>query len=924
MNAALLRKLVDAAQSKSVTLRLSASENCVFDRKEKRVVSGNKHTSEGFSGLWTSKVVHKIDEWFYKFDYAVELSVFVGPYDAATKTVLQSRTTGKYEIVRETDQIPRPKNVVRDPVDVNITWLLQQVRGGELTFAIDRAREACRTPRRNPEIDAALEFSRRLYEFSGKVEQYFRGEIMPIYVMGDSDMGSANSRSIFVPVVPLFDGRVDRNATKKQLAGGFTKGLGNVKAMVSFGSASALALGAGGPEQPAVAAGENGGAVFGFSQSFREQPSSVVMPFEDLSAMLQEHRATLRRKLLDLKFAMPTSEKLVTTLEVRLVIVASHTQALLQSWQDCVDYIEELLRDQLIAAIGKIVQPEDFAEYMRYHNRHVFLPEFAPRKFCYAVRRPNHYPEGILSLETADDREIETFCKVAPIGKPMSFAINAATDVSFLGHTYFHGYMSHKFSNREAPKISLNARARQFSSFIVLVGRIIGPTSFDPKYGVILKDKDDLKIPLDFETIPSAKEFKESISSISEEQQRFAKAFRSMQLESTLFGVCVVQIKPQLEKLLGLPEDGLTKEIRLTSDLLELMTKYQIPSDLLGFDGAASASPKERVAVVKNYVAAMYAMIERFKGATMSDAVMQAVVENRLEVELNDSCCDDGGAPPEIEYQDECEEEREECMPSQYAMIEEECSEPMASYSEAPVMMAMSAALVPAARSFGAKRAAAPRSAAPRSAPTPNAAPAAAPAAVVTAKADAKPSPAKTEGNNNNAPPEQVELPKAESAKDITAVPKEIDAMLEKYDEKGRVRPVIINVSNEWTKRAQLALLAAPTQFVLDVEAQGTERNAAFDLLDALTKSGAMPLEDVSLHCVLAHTTCFDQTLMDVLVKENVNPIEAVEQTELIVASTVHNVDVASLIEPSHLARVAAHSGAKLMAIAHDAQTVDL
>ena len=244
---------------------------------------------------------------------------------------------------------------------------------------------------------------------------------------------------------------------------------------------------------------------------------------------------------------------------------------------------------------------------------------------CFLVRHLKCiFSKGLVSLETMDDREIETFSSVSPIStsSPMNFAINAATDISFSGETIFHGYLrfgdfffrwcfyafrlfSHKFSNREAPRISLNARARQFSSFLVMVGRIIGPKTFDPKYALILKDKDDLKIPLDFETIPSAKEFKESISSISEEQQRFAKAFRSMQLESTLFGVCVVQIKPQLERLLGLPEDGLTKEIRLTSDLLELMMKYQIPSDLLSFDGAPSATPRERVAVVKNYVAAM-------------------------------------------------------------------------------------------------------------------------------------------------------------------------------------------------------------------------------------------------------------------------------------------------------------------------------
>ena len=43
-----------------------------------------------------------------------------------------------------------------------------------------------------------------------------------------------------------------------------------------------------------------------------------------------------------------------------------------------------------------------------------------------------------------------------------------------------------------------------------------------------------------------------------------------MQLESSVFAVCVVQLKPQLEALLGLSDDALTKEIRLTQDLLSL------------------------------------------------------------------------------------------------------------------------------------------------------------------------------------------------------------------------------------------------------------------------------------------------------------------------------------------------------------------
>ena len=106
-----------------------------------------------------------------------------------------------------------------------------------------------------------------------------------------------------------------------------------------------------------------------------------------------------------------------------------------------------------------------------------------------------------------------------------------------------------------------------------MVGRITSATAFDPKYAIIVKDKDLLKIPLSMTTIPTPKEFKDAIESLSPEQQRFAKAFRAMQLESTLFGVCVIQIKPQLEKLLNLTPDSLTKEIKLTQDLMELFIK---------------------------------------------------------------------------------------------------------------------------------------------------------------------------------------------------------------------------------------------------------------------------------------------------------------------------------------------------------------
>lgn len=58
-----------------------------------------------------------------------------------------------------------------------------------------------------------------------------------------------------------------------------------------------------------------------------------------------------------------------------------------------------------------------------------------------------------------------------------------------------------------------------------------------------------------------------------------------MQLSSTVFAVVVLQVRPQLEKLMKLPADSLTKELKLTQHLLELLIQYQIPSDLLCFGG---------------------------------------------------------------------------------------------------------------------------------------------------------------------------------------------------------------------------------------------------------------------------------------------------------------------------------------------------
>ena len=71
------------------------------------------------------------------------------------------------------------------------------------------------------------------------------------------------------------------------------------------------------------------------------------------------------------------------------------------------------------------------------------------------------------------------------------------------------------------------AQARQFCSFILLIGKLLSGDTFDPKHAIVIENKDDLRIPLILETIPSAREFRDLLESLSPEQQRSTKLFES-------------------------------------------------------------------------------------------------------------------------------------------------------------------------------------------------------------------------------------------------------------------------------------------------------------------------------------------------------------------------------------------------------------
>ena len=78
----------------------------------------------------------------------------------------------------------------------------------------------------------------------------------------------------------------------------------------------------------------------------------------------------------------------------------------------------------------------------------------------------------------------------------------------------------------------------------------------------------------------------------------------------------------------------------------------------------------------------------------------------------------------------------------------------------------------------------------------------------------------------------------------------------------------------------------------------------AFDLLDGLTRAGALSCDHASLHVVIAGTQCFDKTLMDTIIQDNINPIIKVQRSSLIVATTIHETPVDALVDVDGLSNI--------------------
>jgi len=852
---------------KSVTLRFASSEKCEFIKEStieiispEKVVEEHK-TDEQADGkrititsstigkrlkrkITSTKIVNSVKQFHWKMDVEYSIYVYTGTnseMDGDVSKVLISRNPSCEIITRGSKTAPTPAAATNNPIDVSLTWMLQCINAEALNvdFVIDRKESSCRTPRHNNETRDAWTHFRAMHDWCTDVNYYFirmeklaasGNDLLEQPIVKSIGLSAINGNEIFVPVLPLFESIQDASTSPT--------------------------------------------------------PTSPVLTAGDMDVFLAEQCRTMSEQIeiISSQFSPPS--------EAMIVLLNAHMKSISDLWNNGILHIENMLYKQLFNAIGKSVDSKDLSEFVRSHNQRLFSDTYAPEPFCYAIRRYGQYPDGIISIEDEANENALTFTRKLENREtqdPMYIPINSATSVELRGDMYLHAWMLQKFENK--PSFSLSSRARQFSSFLLIIGKLSGPNTFEPQHGIILQNKDEIIIPLLLDEMPSPQEFKDAIASLSPEQQQFARSFRNMKLSSSVFGVCVIQLKPQLEILLGLPDKSLTKEIRLTQDLLSLFIDYQIPSDLLSFDGPDELDFSEKVGVVKGYAKDINDMIKGTKDEELANAKLKAEMDYAGTLAFGsqdvDSCFmsnEDqgvgdggfrGGGTIDHDYQ---------TVSSAGGTMSCNGGGKMFGYAAACRAIPSGGGMGGAALSFSGASKRGASNLSPSSMKYNNV-------------------PVLSTFNNSEGklPVVSNMMDKLKLDNDLTMVPKQLDTQFEKFgnDEKygGALRSTVIKTGECWRKKSKPNIISKPESTLLRSKEHKEEKDKAIDLLDALSRSGSLPIRCAELHVIVASTHCFDKSVINTVVQDNINPIEKIERSSLLVASVIHGVNVGELLQ---------------------------
>lgn len=633
------------------------------------------------------------------------------------------------------------------------------------------------------------------------------------------------------------------------------------------------------------------------TESENEEGGAPVLSLDDRVKLIDEMKRSFEESAQTL---VVDQEALLGRDEKRLGLTMHVLIALADDHRSAVTFVENMLLTQLSEAVGKELNAADFADYVAFHDRKLFKPEYRPTQFAYAVRRsPDCVPEGEVRIECDNSAVRMSSRRVASSSSPMFFG-NGSSTFRFDGERYAHAFVARTFGHKRPEKLRLVARARQFSSFMIAVGTVVGVDEFKPEYAIVCKDKDEIILPLLLDPLPTPKEFADAIESLSPEQQAFCRAFRQLQLSSTLFAFLVVQLKPQVEYCLNLPPGSLTKEIALTQSLMDLFIDYQIPSSMMASEDDAPDG-RSRVEAVKEYVERIEGIVQKAREKDLKRTAEEALHRKMLAESSEDDegeeellVCAKQAAPPVRSRRGKVEKSMLKMKAGgvpQRRLLSNVAPAASCAAQSGPTEMCSAPPPAMMADTFGGGGGGVGGGSVPVQSPPP------------LPPRMSSPAPGKREQQQRqDSPPPPGS--RNEEGYDLTALPHKLDANFKALDTDSQLRPTTIKPELPMTKRFNRSILSEAETTTLDQEELARERARAFDLIDALTRSGGLDLKWTTLHVVVCATHSFEKSVVDTLVVDNVDPVVKAERASLIIASTLHDLPAIELIAPERLQQV--------------------
>jgi hypothetical protein len=383
------------AANSSVYLEFNAKQRVQLIEERVREIESDtvqqEKTSSGLLGSTervTTKVKRKVPEWLWGVEAAFNVSIMRGNSNNPDDRLQLAVRVGKTQLVTTTSAKPAIRATGAVPqggkVAVDISWLVDSLEsnadsGLEWGFAIDRNQSA--TPRRNPQVEALLLGTSQLSRWVETTQHYLRALLSNQRLDVEAVHG-------YAPILPLLRA-VDPLQTNE----------------------------------------------------------SCVMGALDTNKLLAEVTARLDEKAAEFKKPGPSGEPLYpraeegvlfSVVEAEAVLSCEFVKGALLQHRQALDYVEHMIDQQLVAAIGSEVSAESFNEYTKQHHRELFVTGYSPRPFSLAVRQSDaHSPEGTISIETQSGQPVHTLSSTVRAATPglaaspgrMSFPLDASTEV---------------------------------------------------------------------------------------------------------------------------------------------------------------------------------------------------------------------------------------------------------------------------------------------------------------------------------------------------------------------------------------------------------------------------------------------------------------------------------------------------------------